>query len=189
MFCQFWGWDSYKSNSTITVFGTAPATVCSTAKLQANMLKNSRFRFFILPFEQNFVLCTKVMKQLFWHCLQTHRPSSYAIWPWWTSSTGKEADLESTPGIGWPPLPGGVRTRPCALLVQPGQTFMGSPRRCLFLPGPLAILYPTSNSPAAIRVGRKGFNPAKSKNKIKKIIQKGAYSPYNGNSWGSFKIL
>ena len=49
---------------------------------------------------------------------------------------------------------------------------MGSPRRCPFLPWPLAILYPTSNSPAAIRVGRKGFNPTKAKTKSWKLSKR-----------------
>ena len=67
---------------------------------------------------------------------------------WWTSTTGWEADLHRPRNeIGWPSLAGGVRTRPCALGVHPGQTGMGSPGRRPFLPGPLSphpLPHPTS---------------------------------------------
>ena len=53
-----------------------------------------------------------------------------------------------------------MQIRPCALGVHSGQTGVGLPGRRPFLPGSLA-LYPTSRSPAMVRMSRKDFNPAK----------------------------
>ena len=59
LFCQFWGQDNHNSNSATAVFDNAPVTVYSTARMQVNMtLKNVHFWFFMLPLDQNFILCT-----------------------------------------------------------------------------------------------------------------------------------
>ena len=74
----------------------------------------------------------------------SHPPTPSVTRAWWTSFTGKEADLEAATGSWWPPLAAGVRTRPCALGVHTGQTGMVSRGRHPFLSGPLSspILHP-----------------------------------------------
>ena len=64
-------------------------------------------------------------------------PTPYVIRAWWTSSTGKWplSYAPPPPGIGWPPLAVGVRTRPRD---YPGRFGMGVPRRRPFLPGPMS---------------------------------------------------
>ena len=53
------------------------------------------------------------------------------------------------PRNGWPPLVGGVGTRPNALEVDPGQNGMGSSGRRPFLSGPISTSpYPTSHTSA-----------------------------------------
>ena len=39
-----------------------------------------------------------------------HPPTPHVIRAWWTSSIGKEADIESSPGSWRPPLAGGIRS-------------------------------------------------------------------------------
>ena len=51
------------------------------------------------------------------------------------------------PGIGRPPLVGGVRNRPSAMGVRSGQTGIGSPGRRPFLPGLLAVSPPPPKGP------------------------------------------
>ena len=70
-------------------------------------------------------------------------PRSSALWfirAWWTSSTGYEADLDTSPEWWWSPLACGVRTKPYALESRPDQIGLVSTARRPFLPGPLSPL-------------------------------------------------
>ena len=72
----------------------------------------------------------------------------------------RRTDLDSSPGIGWLPLSGGM---------QPGQVHLGLTPARLVLVYPSDVhffhdhchLYPTSHNPAMARIGRKDFNPTK----------------------------
>ena len=94
-----------------------------------------------------------------------HPSTSYVIRAWWTSSTVKEADLESPP----PPrkLAAAAGWRDASQLLDALVVYLlagaVSPGRRPLLPRLLtAILH----SPAMARLGRKGFKPAKQAKQI-----------------------